>query len=84
MSDAEKVKAAIDTVARWHLESILNSAIADGQWEWAELPDLTGADFDRVTARIQQIAVAISPAREAYDAAHEHLVARVDRQEATS
>lgn len=78
MTDPEKLKAAIDTVARHLVKKALEQAI---EWEnvsWEDYPDLTEPDYEAAVARAEAIVDSIAPPEDAYEATYEHLSERAE------
>lgn len=71
--DAETRKAAVDTIARRALARSVDHALAKGQIDWGDYPDLAETVFDDVLFRVEAIAKSIAPADEQYQAAYDHL-----------
>lgn len=76
MTDQEKLKAAIDTVARHFLHAAVSVAIGRDYPGWEDYADLSQHDFEMVVLRASQIADSIRPTDEAHKPAYEHLAER--------
>lgn len=76
MTDQEKLKAAIDTIARYVLAEALDYAISHDGVLWEDYGELGEHDFDKIVVRAGQIADSIRPSDEAYEPAYEHLAER--------
>lgn len=72
MTDAEKLKAAIDTVAR----QLIYKTASDGDWE--DFPEIGEYDWDAVSRRAQELLDSIRHSTEAFNAAYALLEARAD------
>jgi long-subunit fatty acid transport protein len=77
VTDEEKLKSAIDTVARICLaEAIDDATQVGGSINWTDYPEIGESDFEDVLTRVKQIADSIATSYDAYRAAYEHLAER--------
>jgi len=74
--DAETRKQAIDTIARHALACSIDRALAKGQIDWGDYPELAEPAFDDVLFRVEAIAKSIAPNDEQYQVAYHHLKER--------
>lgn len=76
MTDQEKLKAAIDTVARHFVHAAVSTAIAWDRPGWEAYAELGEHDFEMIVLRASQLADSIQFSGEAYKAAYGHLAER--------
>ena len=72
-----EVFSAIDTVARHVARNAVFAAIEDGRTEWGNYPELSQADWERVSFRARELAEALGNQSNAfYKAAYDLLSER--------